>query len=110
MANTTHPPTAPPSPVLQMDVEHYERMLENSDLTPDQRQDLLEALWSMIVIFVDLGFCVEPVAHSCEQMNGGSNESGSTGVNPLYFEDNSLIKNFVSADLNAGAAQGKDTE
>jgi len=57
-------------PALTLDVALYEGYLEDSDLTEDQRRDFLEALWSILVGFVDLGFGVHPLQQaglSCEQ-------------------------------------------
>lgn len=57
-------------PALTLDVALYEGYLEDSDLTEDQRRDFLEALWSILVGFVDLGFGVHPLQQAglnCEQ-------------------------------------------
>ena len=56
---------------LTLDVALYEKYLEASDVSDDQKQKLLEALWSVIVGFVDLGFEVHPLqqanSEACEQ-------------------------------------------
>lgn len=52
---------------LSIDYELYEHYLESSDLTETQKRDFLEALWSIIVNFVDLGFEVHPLQQVCEQ-------------------------------------------
>lgn len=44
----------------EFDVERYSALLEGSDLTEAQKGQFLEALWSVIVAFVDLGFGVHP--------------------------------------------------
>jgi len=58
-------------PALKLDLVRYEKMLNNCDLTEQQRQDFLETLWSVIVGFVDLGFEVHPLQqaapHTCGQ-------------------------------------------
>jgi hypothetical protein len=48
-------------PALHFDVAEYQRFVDDSDLSPAQQQELLEALWVIIVGFVDLGFRVHPV-------------------------------------------------
>ena len=48
-------------PALKLDVERYEKMLNDCDLTEEQRQDFLETIWSIIVGFVDLGFDIHPL-------------------------------------------------
>lgn len=53
-------------PVLTLDVSLYEDFFENSDLTDQQKREFLEALWSIIVGFVDLGFGIHPVQLALE--------------------------------------------
>lgn len=40
-------------------------MLDDSDLTEEQKRRVLEDLWSIIVNFVELGFQVHPVQEVC---------------------------------------------
>ena len=66
-------PTKPPPsksnkpPVITVDVERYDHLLENSGLTPEQREAVLQQLWNLIVAVIDLGFRVEPSEKSCGQ-------------------------------------------
>jgi len=48
-------------PALTLDVSLYEEYLADSDLTADQRREFLEALWTIVVSFVELGFGIHPV-------------------------------------------------
>lgn len=52
---------------LTIDYALYEDYLENSDLSEREKQEFLDALWSIIVNFVDLGFGVHPLQQACEQ-------------------------------------------
>lgn len=52
-------------PSLSIDWEVYAAMLEESDLTRDQQKELIETLWSIVVMFVDLGFDLHPVQQIC---------------------------------------------
>jgi hypothetical protein len=54
-------------PALKLDVERYEKMLKNCDLTEEQRQDFLETIWSIIVGFVDLGFDIHPLQQAASE-------------------------------------------
>lgn len=45
---------------LTLDVAKYEEFLANSDLTDDEKQAFIEALWKLVCAFVDLGFGVHP--------------------------------------------------
>jgi len=57
---------------LTINYELYEKYLEDSDLTETQKRQFLDALWSIIVSFADLGFGVHPLqqvsSDTCEQM------------------------------------------
>lgn len=47
-----------PRPALTLDIDHYQALFDAPELTQDQKREMLEALWSLIVSFVDLGFDV----------------------------------------------------
>jgi len=51
---------APPS-TLTIDWRLYEHHLAEADLTDQEKREFIEALWYIIVSFVDLGFGIEPV-------------------------------------------------
>ncbi len=58
--------TASPSPpILTVDVEKYQAYLDGADMTEAQKEEFLQALWSIIVSFVDLGFGVHPLNEVC---------------------------------------------
>jgi len=62
---TTEPPT------LTIDWELYGQHLEDSDMSDAEKRKFIEALWSIVVSFVDLGFGVHPAqlvtGNCCEQ-------------------------------------------
>ncbi|MEO1405119.1 MAG: hypothetical protein AAFV54_01340 [Pseudomonadota bacterium] len=45
---------------LTLDVERYQRYLDVADIGDDEKRAFIEALWTIIVNFVDLGFEVRP--------------------------------------------------
>ncbi|MGC1495436.1 MAG: hypothetical protein WA790_06480 [Sulfitobacter sp.] len=51
---------------LTLDVEKYQSMLDAPDMDEAQKTELLNAMWLLVVSFVDLGFDVRP-ANSCGQ-------------------------------------------
>jgi hypothetical protein len=57
-------------PALTIDYALYEKYLEDSDLTDEQKQEFLDTLWSIIVGFVDLGFCVHPLQQAAPNVCG----------------------------------------
>ncbi len=50
---------------LTVDVEKYQAFLDGSGMTDAQKEDFLQALWVIIVNFVDLGFEVHPAQEVC---------------------------------------------
>lgn len=57
--------TPNPMPSLSIDWDLYGSMLEDSDLDEDQKRELIESLWSIVVTFVDLGFGIHPIQQVC---------------------------------------------
>ena len=55
------------APVLTLDYALYAHYLDNADLTDEQKKEFLDALWLMIVSFVDLGFGIHPLQQACAQ-------------------------------------------
>lgn len=45
---------------LEVDLEQYQTYLDENDLSDDQKSDFVNALWTVIVAFVDLGYGVHP--------------------------------------------------
>ena len=50
---------------LTVDVEKYQIFLDGADLTPEQKEEFLSAVWSVVVTFVELGFEVHPLQEVC---------------------------------------------
>ncbi len=60
-----NPETAPAR--LSIDWDAYLPFLENEDISEEQKRELIEALWSIMVSFVDLGFGIHPIQQVCGQ-------------------------------------------
>ena len=54
-------------PVVTVDVERYRSLLEDSGLSEAQKEEFIQALWSIVVAFVELGFGVHPLQEVCGQ-------------------------------------------
>lgn len=48
-------------PSLGIDTAKYQAYLDDPALTDDQKEEIVQALWGIIVAFVDLGFGVHPL-------------------------------------------------
>jgi hypothetical protein len=54
-------------PTLTVDVEKYQAWLDETDLSQEQKEEFLQALWSIVVSFVEMGFGVHPLQEICGQ-------------------------------------------
>jgi hypothetical protein len=81
-------------PSLEIDTAKYQAYLDDPSLTDAQKEEIMQALWSIIVAFVDLGFGVHPVQEVCGkpqqvldvQGNKDSNESKPVDTLSKKFE------------------------
>jgi hypothetical protein len=51
--------------VLAVDVEKYQAYLDGSGLSPEQKEEILQSLWLIMMSFVELGFGVHPLQEVC---------------------------------------------
>lgn len=58
---------------LSIDVAKYQAFLDGSGLAPEQKEEFLRAMWSIVVTFVDLGFAVQPLDEACGKDGQGGN-------------------------------------
>lgn len=65
-SNTAYDDKMPVHP-LAFDWAIYAHHLKESDLTGEQRRQLIETLWTIASLFVDYGFGVDPVTQVCGQ-------------------------------------------
>lgn len=50
---------------VTVDIEKYQKYLDDSGLSAEQKEEFLLALWSVVVSFVELGFGVHPLQEVC---------------------------------------------
>jgi hypothetical protein len=87
---TTHPKST-----LTVDVEKYQAFLDGADMTEEQKDEFLQALWSIIVSFVELGFGVHPVQAAGEKAAEFESNSMKYTFNLLSFEDSNPEKEKI---------------
>ncbi|MBL4839072.1 MAG: hypothetical protein JKY34_16005 [Kordiimonadaceae bacterium] len=73
-------------PVITVDYEKYSPLLNDPDLTEDQKREFLQAVWNVVVGFVDLGFGVHPI----QQVQNSCGESMNFQEETTLFSNNSL--------------------
>lgn len=57
------------SRMLKVDVERYQSYLDGMNMTSSQKEEFLQAMWLMMVSFVELGFEVHPVQEVCGKLD-----------------------------------------
>lgn len=53
--------------ILSVDVDHYQSMLDEPGLSDAEIKEQLEALWLIMVSFIELGYEVHPLQEVCGQ-------------------------------------------
>lgn len=69
------------NPVVAIDVEKYQSWLDDSDLSDQEKQEFLQALWNIVVAFVELGFGVHPLQEVCGQQSVLVDQSAKEAFN-----------------------------
>ena len=97
------PPTFTPS--LELDLEAYAPYLESADISEEDKRQLIEMLWSIVVSFVQLGYGVTPVqqvldeqqsATACGQLPKCRDQSPLPAHNRVEYS-HSITENFVTS-------------
>jgi len=78
---------------LHVDVEKYQHLLDGSGMDDTQKQEVLEALWSIIISFVDLGFGVHPVQQACGQVENGLDPRSQIDSDGVSSEETNMKDN-----------------
>jgi hypothetical protein len=59
-ANGATVPIGKSQTTIEVDVERYQDLLDSTDLTPAQRQDVIQGVWTIVAVAMDLGLKVDP--------------------------------------------------
>lgn len=102
-----------PASAVTVDYDLYAHYLDDADLTEDQKREVLQAIWNIIVEFVSLGFGVHP-AQQVEIACGKLFESAAKAAIPepdaLEYEDQHLTEKFENAADPETGARKKGTD
>ncbi len=98
---TPHPPpkTEGKRPTLTVDYERYAELLEGSDLTDEQKLELLQSLWHITVEFVSLGFGVHPIQQAqadCGKHHESAIDQRDSSSNAIELKQ-SILGQFIKA-------------
>jgi hypothetical protein len=96
----TMPPDRPPAtnirtrPSLKLDVEHYQNLLDAPDMSASEKRQLIEALWTLIVSFIDLGYEVSPQS-ACGQPSHRFDDCANEAANMLNSTSSTKSEEFA---------------
>lgn len=72
---------------LTVDVAKYQEYLDHADMTPEQKEEFLTAVWSVVVTFVELGFDVHPLQEVCGKDGETAAQSPKAAFDQVRSED-----------------------
>ena len=52
-------------PTMTVDVDRYQKYLDEAGMTAAEKEEFLQTLWQIIVSFVELGYGVHPLQEVC---------------------------------------------
>ena len=79
--------------ILAVDVERYQAYLDNQNLTDAQKEELLQALWSIMMFFVQIEYEVHPLQEVCGKPSAGGGEHAKDDFNEVSSEEPNLDEN-----------------
>lgn len=91
--------------ILAVDVKKYEALLDDPNLSEQQKEEFLRALWSVVVAFVELGFGVHPLQEVCGQDSGDSFASAKDVFDQV--KSNEMVKTQDEEDTGPTAGVTK---
>jgi len=74
-------------PRLSVDVERYQAYLDGSNMSQAEKEEFLQALWQIIVSFVDLGFGVHPLQEVCGKDAGTVSDTAQAQADAVCLDD-----------------------
>jgi hypothetical protein len=85
---------------VEINLEAYKPYLESTQLSDEEKMELLRTLHSIIASFIDLGFQIGTGNDVCGQLNEEASESPSQTQNSVQFSHRKMIERFVAAAAN----------
>lgn len=93
---------------LTLDVDHYQHMLDAPDLEEETQREMIEALWVLVVSFIDLGYTVD-AKKSCGKAAIAVSDAPSSASTVLHSSHPNATPSFTrSATTLAVPCQKKE--
>ena len=94
---------------LEIDVAKYQAMIDDPKISEGEKRQFVEALWQILVTFVDLGFDLHPATVACGKLGPNGIENCPEPKNMLYSEDIFTGK-FEDVASTAEELSGEESE
>ena len=86
---------------VEIDLLAYMSLLEDVEITDDEKLELLSSLYAIIKSFIDLGFSIENAGEACGEI---PDKTGAALLNHVYSSHQSHIAENTPATLKKGLA------
>lgn len=73
--------------IIKVDVERYQSYLDDTSMTDQQKKDFLQAMWLVMMSFVEMGFEVHPIQHVCGKASSIGNGSSTRELDKVSFTE-----------------------
>ena len=84
--NTRYKDQSGGPPVVTVDFQYYEKYLSDYEISEAQKRELIAALATIMMGFVDLGFGIAPGQIPCGEGENGREFSSENPGNPVYLD------------------------
>ena len=92
--------------IVEIDVAKYQEYLDDSDMTPEQKENFLRGLLSIILVISDLGFEVRPL----EEFSGKDVENRTQSPKAALDRVRSKEQLNLGTNRNSGPMGGLEVE
>ena len=94
------------SPTIAVDYDAYAHFLENAGLSEAEKRELLQALWSIICSFVQLGYGVHPAQQACGKFFDNPPQAASTLSPESARSSPESCRASADCEANGGSPHG----
>jgi hypothetical protein len=77
-------------PKIRFDAEKYMALIDDPDLSDLQKEQIVEALWNIGMVFYDMGFGVELIGEACGKLGQGEDASAAGPPDVVASKANTL--------------------
>lgn len=82
---------------LEVDVARYQAYLDDPRLSDDEKEEIIRAVWSIMMVFVEHGFGVHPTQQACGQVPETTSSATLEATEMVDCEDTDITKEFNDA-------------